>query len=266
MEERVRKAFPNFLVGHNYGVRFGAERAEGAPTEDNLAMWRTACGKGNYMLFEETVALWEPNHVFHDWEYYRKTVKEQSYYVLDNGGIYYIHLCRAGIIRSPLAYEYQAATAFASRAHLSAVSEVANEAYADVGVSRVNAFALRFADQVFDRAIRDLPDKEKRVTVADDTLWWKEYVYTRPVAGGEEWLVHLVNPPLTNMPDPLAKEARPPRTGVAVTVTPPAGRALAKAWALSPDAAEFATALPAQGNTVTVPEVKVWSLLCLEWR
>jgi len=266
MEERVRAAFPNVLIGHNYGVRFGADRAEGAPTEENLAMWRTACGKGNYMLFEETVALWEPNHVFHDWEYYRRTVKEQSYYVLDYGGIYYIHLCRAGIIRSPLAYEYQAATALASRAHLSAVSEVANEAYAGVGVSRVNAFALRFADQVFDRALRDLPEKAMGVAVADDRLWWREYVYSRPTENGEEWVIHLINPPVSNTPDPKLATAPDPRPNVRVTVTPPTGKSLAQAWMLTPDGEAFATSLPVQDNAVTLPEVKVWSVLCLQWR
>lgn len=263
-QQTVRKAFPDCLFGYNYGVRFEAGR-EGTNMDRNQQMWQTVC-QGNYMLLEETVALWQPNHVFHDWEYYRKVVKDQSYHVLDNGGYYYIHLCRAGVIKSPLAYEYQAALAFASRAHVGAVGEVPHSARGGVGVRRVNAFALRFADQIFDPQLRDLPDKDRQVSVSDDTLWWKEYVYTHRRGGHDEWVIHLLNPPPSSTPDPEMKETRPPCKDVTIALTPPDGKTIAKAWAVSPDAKPFITPLTVTGNRVAVPDVKVWSVVCVEWR
>jgi len=260
VQEIVRKTYPNCLFGYNYAAR------QTSGSSEKLKAWYGRF-KGNFILFEDTVCLWYPNHIYNNWEIYRKEVKEQGSFIVDQGGYYFIHLCRSGVIKTPMAYEYQAAIAFASRGHLSAAHEVAASAHAGGGMKRVNAFSLRFADQIFDPSLKDVADVAKKVSVSDNELWWKEYVYTHKFEGQEQWMIHLINPPLAAMSDPAMSKARDPRKNVVITLSHPEGKKIMRAWALSPDGGKgFITPLEAAQDKVVIPEVIIWSIICVDWR
>ena len=259
IQDAVRKAQPGTLFGYNYGAR------QTSGSADRLKAWHNRF-QGNFVLFEDTVALWIPNNLLNNWEAYRQSVKDESRPVIDQGGFFFVHLARDFAVKTTLAYEYQVALAFASRAHLSAVNSATVGIPDKAGPKRLNAYSLRFADHFFDPGLKELADVEKRVAVSDKSLWWKEYSYTHQFEGNEEWVIHLINPPLSNTPDPAMTQTRPPCKDATVTLTHPEGRQIAKVRALSPDGLEPVSTPPVDGAKITVPELKVWSTLCVEWR
>jgi len=253
----VRKEIPRFLFGYNSGP---------------YTLWnegQRAAAPGNYMLYENAVALWYPNHVLNNWARYREAVIKTARGTIKDGGYCFVHLCRAGVISSPVAYEHQAATTFAARGHLSAIHEVNSRGWTDL-LQRINAFALRYADQLFSTDLREFASlPAPPVVVADERLWWKEYVYRRPIPQGEEWLVHLINPPVSNQPDPKSTEAPEPRTAVKVVIKPVAGLRKPVAWWVSPDEETWLSPLEIARTgaslTVTVPRVKIWGMVLVRW-
>jgi hypothetical protein len=105
----------------------------------------------------------------------------------------------------------------------------------------------------------------------NNRLWWKQFVQERPRAGGGHLIVtHLLNKPVHERQDEFEKEAPAPQTDIAVTLTPPAGEQVLRAFVLTPDAdrnhwCARVTPVVREGRaTVIVPGVEYWSFVVWE--
>lgn len=259
----IQRGKPDFTFGWNYGIRYAAAAGRYPKA------WKEQC-KDSLMLLEETVDAWNPNNPYHNWASFARIVKDESRYPLEGGGHYFIHICRAMVIRTPVAYTTMATIGFASRAHLSALSEVDHNPPTQESISRLNSFALRYSRVLYDPTLRDITEPEKAITVSAP-VWWKDYVYERiGDSGRPQWVLHLINPPAKPVPE--GQDNTPPevREKLVVTLQPPKGREATKVWLLSPDDTPWQTELKPSTSpdgilTVSVPRLKFYDIVVAEW-
>jgi hypothetical protein len=95
-------------------------------------------------------------------------------------------------------------------------------------------FMTRYSALLWRRDVKTVAEADKVLSVETQRpVWWKKFVYRRPVAGGEDLLVHLVSVPETETVVVTQKDNPPLNTGK-VTLTLPADRKLRKVFALQP--------------------------------
>ena len=160
------------------------------------------------------------------------------------------------------------------------------------------ALASRYCDLIYGDELRWLSADDAAKVVQVDAggrpVWWQEYVRCLPTAPGNRvYLVHLINPPA----DEAINDSQQPQPlkAVRVSLTPPQGWKPTRAWLVGterhrpfveavvgqtrrndgreepylerlcePTGTPVAELLPLDGNTVTVPEVKLWGLAAIE--
>ena len=133
------------------------------------------------------------------------------------------------------------------------------------------AFMTRYSSYCWDPALTRIASPETLV-LAPDTVWWRNWVFARDMGHGKRQLiVHLVNPPAhagvgeSNKPEDLP----PPVKNVTLRIFPtqPGGLRPVRVTQLSPEPMTRET-LPIDDQeglpTVTVPEVKLWSMLVID--
>ncbi|MCG2661745.1 MAG: hypothetical protein L6437_16050, partial [Kiritimatiellae bacterium] len=95
-------------------------------------------------------------------------------------------------------------------------------------------FMTRYSSILWRRDIKVIPEPEKMLAVETTRpVWWKRFVYRRPVKGGEDILVHMVSIPDTENVVIIQKD-NPAATTGKVMLTVPAGRKVRKVYALQP--------------------------------
>jgi len=160
-------------------------------------------------------------------------------------------------------------------------------------------FLARYSGLLFGKRVQPVQEPTALVHVDAGVrdVWWSDYVYCHYIgAGRRQYVVHLINPPVTtsvgdtvNSPDPVVL------ANVVVSFTLPAGWSATNATVLTPDApafvrsfveayeypwgsgshayytiAEAATKMPTSqplplaGDSVIVPEVAKWSIVVLD--
>ncbi len=129
----------------------------------------------------------------------------------------------------------------------------------------------RYCGLFYDDALQFVTEPAALLSVTGPRdIWWKEYVRRRDLPDGRsQFIVHLINPSTGERYD--EKNAGPaPQQNVAVRLMPPAGMKITKALALSADGATGPVVTPlslTRGTgdiTVTVPELKYWTLVVFE--
>jgi hypothetical protein len=139
-------------------------------------------------------------------------------------------------------------------------------------VGEYPAFALRYAEAVYDTRLRDVASPEKVVAFGNnaDPLLWRELVRTCAAGEGRQRLVlHVVNASNETVLGASDMKHLPPLRHVPVRFTLPAGAKPAGAWLLQayPTVSRQALPVAVDGSavTLTLPEVRFYGVVVLEF-
>jgi hypothetical protein len=119
-------------------------------------------------------------------------------------------------------------------------------------------FMTRYSAILWQPDVKTIKEPEKLFAVETARpIWWEKSVYRRPVAKGEDLLVHLVNSPETETVD-IKREIVPPAAACKVTLTIPEKKKVRSVWVLEPRTKP----LDDGGATATMtlePDGKTWA-------
>ncbi|MCX7933778.1 MAG: hypothetical protein N3A66_00790, partial [Planctomycetota bacterium] len=133
------------------------------------------------------------------------------------------------------------------------------------------AFMTRYGGFCWDKAIVRRNDAEKIAAVAGK-VWWKHWVFDRPLAKGKQLIVHLINPPKgeTVGEGKTKEDLPPPAQNISVTILPSAfaDTVPVRAARLSPEPAlkeNVALEKSDDGSyRLIITEVAIWNILVIE--
>jgi hypothetical protein len=250
MKEIVHRTVPNFYFGYNYLNDSAAIALRTGPLE-----FKELCRGGGHLMDEYIGQAGGSNHPLHHWKDFIARMTDDTQAVQQNGGYYFPILN----YKKPDLW-YADAVAYAAGAH---------PYYTHVW----GAFATRYAGVLWDRALQRVNDPTK-VLSAPEGVWWRAFVHQRDAGKNRrQVIVHFINPPVSDVVTNDDKQGLPqPLHDMAVQVSPAAlgtGWKLSAATLLDPDdVSQTSLALtPTTGGKaqVTVPHVRVWSVLVLDF-
>ncbi len=256
MRKTLMEAIPGYTVNYNYGPQSQQEGMVLPKTYKTL-------GPNAYLLWESMRSRYQdPNSPLNVWEGFIEGVRaEINDYARPHRNFQHFGW-----------YDFDA-TQEVHRNHTQAIYYALGGHWDAGGPLKYDAFSMRFGAYLWDTSLRNLPDGSVRVQVADpnDRLWWRQFVQERAREGGGHLIVtHLLNRPVKDRQDEFEKEAPPPQADIGVTLTPPAGEKVLRAYVITPDAdrnhwcAEVKPALEGGKASVIVPRVEFWSFVVWE--
>ena len=248
---RLREAKPGFIHGYNYGIQFKEGAGKFLP-----AFFEATVGDRGWMLWETGDPMFRGREYGGvTWEYAYEAVKDMARPARDVGGEMYVH-ASAG---TDVFNSHMCAIIFAHRGHLSSPTTLGHW----------YKFALRYGAFLYDLGLSLAPAAGIEVE-SEAPVWWEETVYRRPgPAGGEQCIVHLINPPAQAKVDPKMNTAPEVQRNIAVSMPVPDGSTLTSAWVLSPDPDTHASPLTpsvSEGRAaVSVSELAFWDVVVFEF-
>jgi hypothetical protein len=124
-------------------------------------------------------------------------------------------------------------------------------------------FATRFSAALWGRGIERVaaPEEIVEVSAPQRTVWWRDFVHRRKLANSKQQLViHLINAPPTPNIEAETQQLSAPVKDITVKFKKP----VSKAWLATSEPQLTYQALPVDGGTVKVPELRVWSMIIAE--
>ncbi|MHB9024716.1 MAG: hypothetical protein ACYC7E_11170 [Armatimonadota bacterium] len=131
-------------------------------------------------------------------------------------------------------------------------------------------FAVRYGEYIYHEDIQWIPpEKQTQVTAAaPKAVQWRQYVYRRPLPGGEQTIVHFLNPPRD---EGVYHAMLPPASALntRVRLKIPAGLRLKNCVYLTPDQTPNQVKVQMTADegsvVVTIPQIDAYGLLLAEW-
>ena len=255
MCKTLQNALPGYTVNYN---SYPQSQGEGAPESKTYK----TLGPHSYLLWESINGSFkDPNSPLNKWEGFIEGVRNEINDYARPGGNFQ-HFGWYGFSSLDVHKNHTQAIYYALGGH-----------WDTGGKMKYDAFSMRYGEYLWDTKLVNMKDGSSRVQVVDpnNRLWWKQFVQERPRAGGGHLIVtHLLNKPVHERQDEFEKEAPAPQTDIAVTLTPPAGEQVLRAFVLTPDAdrnhwCARVTPVVREGRaTVIVPGVEYWSFVVWE--
>ncbi|MHB9023366.1 MAG: hypothetical protein ACYC7E_04215 [Armatimonadota bacterium] len=124
-------------------------------------------------------------------------------------------------------------------------------------------FATRYSALFWGHGIQRVKAPESLASVMPPTgnVWWKDFVYRRPLANGKQQLViHLINEPPTPGIEADTQTLPTPISNIAVKFS---GK-VARAWVASAEPQLSCQRVPVENGTIKVPELRVWTVVIAE--
>lgn len=249
VKRQLRREFPHFVFGYNYGV----------PGAAPSALDRAVCAGLGLVMDEGIRNASDPQHPLQDWGLYARQILDESAAVRRLGGV---PLIFGSGLASPAA-DYAMAFCLAGGGtpygwHFGQCS------------FPYDAFATRWSGLLWspELAFVTRPDDLLDVQAGGSTLWWRDWVRAGHAPDGTPRLVlHLFNPP----PRPFIRETTalaPPLGPVHVTLRIPQGKAPLRAWLLtcSPTIAQrrLMPEPAADGVRFTLDPLDLWAVLVID--
>ena len=254
MQDALHQALPGFTINYNYHP----QAIEEGP---KWPLTYKAMGPHSYLLWESMRGRYkEPNDPLNVWTNFIEGVRAQINGCARPGGNFQ-H------------FGWYACDSAIQQNHTQALYYALGGHWDTWVPMKYDAFSMRYGAYLWDLRFKNLPDGSSVVQVADPAgrLWWKQFVQQRPGDGGGQVIVtHLINQPVHDRQNAFEKDAPAVQTDITVTLTPPAGQKVRKAYLLNPDAdrAQWCTEVKprVQGGqaSVVVPSVEYWSFVVWE--
>ena len=248
VRRELTRKFPDFKFGWNYPVCDTMGGGYGLPA---MPKQLEAMIPGSYMLWERFNSAGNPASVWHDWRRLAQDMENEVGEVRRRGGF-----SHAGWMPSN---RYLEAVVCACGGHIDGWGAKEWQNY--------RRFQFRWGEFFWDNALRYVRPGTDAVSVeAPPQVWWQDFVHTRDLPhGGKRVVVHLLNMP-GKADEGWADRPPAPAANVKVSIKTPAGLQLTRIAAVSPDTdGDVVPVGNAAGPTVTLPDVKLWSLVVAEF-
>lgn len=245
VRQKVNERFPNFRFGWN-NVAGGYPQMFCSPAEEDVML------PGAYSLYEFFNSAPQPSSVYHPWKKAAFYLQQEAAPIRERGGFPH-----AGWMPSN---RYLEAVASACGQQIDTWAHPRKPGY--------DRFEFRWSEFLWDNQLRYVRPGDQAVKVEGPAqVWWQDFVHRRQLPGGRQRvIVHLLNMP-ANDDEGWADRPPAPAANVRVTFVAPPGRKLDKILAFSPDGAEDALdAKPDAKGTLTLPEVKLWTVVAAEFK
>ena len=246
VQRELRKRFPDFLFGWN-NVAGGYPQMYNSEEEEDVML------PGAYSLYEHFNSASQPSSVYHPWKKAAFYLQQEAEPIRRRGG-------------------FPHAGWMPSHRYLEAVASACGQQIDGWGgpgeYANYRRFEFRWAEFLWDCHLRYVRPGQNAVQVTGPaSVWWEDLVNARDLpGGGRRTVVHLINLPEKD-DDGWADRPPAPAPDVRVGFSVPAGMKLSKLGVLSPDTAGDVVPLqPAADGTVTIPEIKVWTVVVVEFR
>jgi hypothetical protein len=247
----LSKAVPGYVYGYNWTQGNWAQSMATSPKEST-----ELCGAGGLIMNEYINQAEGVQHPLHRWDVYGSSVAADVDAIRKLGGYY------GPILSSP-------PTADGKYTNVFAYAAGAHPYYHHLW----GAFMTRYGTFCWDNALQRVPPGEAPALIeAPDTVWWKHWVFDRPIdKKHRQIIVHLINPPAR----PTVGEGKKPEDvpapvrNVEVRLRAEAikGWTVSRATRLSPEPL-LKEGVPVRpegaGGAMTVPEVALWTILVID--
>ncbi|HEY3415364.1 MAG TPA: glycoside hydrolase family 66 protein, partial [Armatimonadota bacterium] len=243
----VTKRYPEYFFGWNWQIY--------TPEGQLMNQQQTdAVIPASYMLWESFNGAPRPGSVLHNWKRMAHDLQRETGYIRERGGFPH-----CGWMPSN---RYLEAVVTACGSQTDSWAQPNSEQ----GYANYRRFQFRWSEFLWDNALRYAQPGADLVTVtAPAPVWWQDFVHTRDLpGGGKRVVVHLLNMPEKD-DEGWADRPPAPAENVRVAVKVPAGMTIKKALAISPDVdGDVMTATVGADNTLTLPEVKLWTVVVVD--
>lgn len=257
VRRELTRRYPDFKFGWNnpvvadsMGGQFGVEVE---PKQNEVMV------PGSYMLWENFNSAGQPASVWHDWKRLVQDMQKEAGYIREHGGF-----SHAGWMPSTRFLE---AVVCACGGHIDGWGE--SSIYPDPNVFlNYRRFEFRWAEFLWDIGLRYVrPAMDMVMVEAPDQVWWRDFVHVRDLKdGGKRVIVHLVNMP-SDGENAWKDKAPAPVANIRVSFKSPAGKKLLRVAVVSPDVeGDVINVTPSPDGLVTLPELKVWSVIVAEFQ
>ncbi len=243
VRQKLTARFPHFLFGWN-NVAGGYPQMYNGEAEEDVML------PGAYSLYEHFRSASQPSSPYYPWKKAVFYLQKEADPIRARGG--FPHVGWMGCNR------YLDAVTSACGQHVDANGRNAN----------YGRFEFRWSEFIWDCQLRFVRPGDQAVKVEGPAqVWWQDFVQSRALPDGRQRvIVHLINMP-ANDDEAWADRAPAPAANVRVTFAVPPGKKLARLAALSPDGTDdVIDAKPAADGSLTVPELKVWTLVVAEFK
>ncbi|MCE9613881.1 MAG: hypothetical protein K8T26_06360 [Lentisphaerae bacterium] len=265
LKSRVRARHPAYVIGSNFGQRDDARRFPLQTAE--LAR------DGGWLMDEAACGYNAAHSPYHFWDAYYAVMADQGEHITSLGGHYHPFAFTRTGGKYPVDGLYETVFRLAGKGHPQIPFYNSRTPFGNVA-----QFSVRFGRFLFDPAIRRVDAPESAVQVnASAPLWWTRTVGRLRDGPREDWIVHLINPPLQREVerDPTSRMAEPVRDA-SVTVAVPPGKRPTGAWALAAeawttDAPPRTQAVPLELDrtdgrvAVVVPQILCWKTVVIRF-
>ncbi|MCM8768181.1 MAG: hypothetical protein NC911_00625 [Candidatus Omnitrophica bacterium] len=179
----VRKKYPNFVFGTNFG---SYEETRRFPK-----MVEEFCKDGGWLLDEVSYSYNSPTSPYNKWDKYYKIMAEQGDYILSSGGHYNPFSLNRNGGKYPVDRIYESIFRIAGKGH-------PNTLYynSQTNVGNFAQFLVRFGKFTFGTGLKRIKHPEKILEVAPGHLWWRETVNELEGNKYRYLVIHLINPPV----------------------------------------------------------------------
>lgn len=206
LKKKVRKYFPDFVFGTNFGSWEETHRYPDIAEE--------FCKDGGWLLDEVSYSYNRPTSPYNKWDKYYEIMCKQGEYVRSRGGHYNPFAFNRGGGKYPVDRIYETIFKIVGKGH-------PNTMYynSQVNCGNFAQFLVRFGEFTFGDGLRNVEEPEKIIKITPAKLWWKKSVNILKKRKKEYLIINLINPPIAKLveSDPMSKLPSPVRN-VEVTV------------------------------------------------
>ncbi|MHB9024419.1 MAG: hypothetical protein ACYC7E_09620 [Armatimonadota bacterium] len=281
IKERVRKAYPDYLLMFNAGAAVGLEKMPDLENGVLDPQLRPLIVDGGALCDEEVRLACDAYNRFHEWKKYATLMVSDVDLTRKEGGFAYVIFPYPWSVHRN-STELGFSIMLAAGHHPWYAMPHNRDAKSPGGThfpiqQELFAFATRYSALLWGRGIDRVRAPEETVTVSSPTgqIWWREYVHRRTLPDGRTYLiVHLLNAPPTKeigvltqpLPDPIrdvqVRFSVPVNTVWAATARPGPGLPQPEGGeACGPMRVET---LPVTQGQAVLPDLRVWTMIVAE--
>lgn len=263
LKARVRKEFPNFVFGTNFG---SWEEVTKYPK-----LTEELCRDGGWMLNEISQWYNSPTSPYHYWDKYYEVHSNTGELVTSLEGHYNPFACNVWKYSADRLYGTIFILVTKGKPHVIFYNS-------RMPAGSYQQFGIRFGRFLFDTNLRRIDNPNEIISIESSSkLWWEKSVQRLTQDKKEYLIVHLINPPITSEieTDPTSRLPEPANNSI-VSVKIPKGKTKVKAWLLTAESLKLGEEPKTQAVSVEVrvenkqaiaiiPQILYWKMLVFQF-
>ncbi len=252
IKTEVWKQRPDTVFGFNYTCY--------ATDPDKSPIVQKTCWKGSMVMNECFKDSHNPASIYYKWKEFSDSILREANRYVKFGGIPLICM-PSDYFNNGATNMYEMIFVYAGRTHA-----YGWEAFFRIPVGDFRHFVTRYSSLIWADDIRPVEDPEGKFrTVPADALFDRRHFFEKDVAGGKQYIIHLINPPVDKCVGENKKGELPKPIGNLVcSVNIPGSCAVESITLLTPDENSWSRTQEFTAKDgiceFRIPELKYWNI------